>query len=131
MRPPKPCTAMHARERATKPRHTLSSAFPELSTILDPPSVPMNGDGDTPHAASYQTLDPFQVNGLSVARYIFDLDNWGNSWWITPLGSSGHPGSSHYKDQADIWSEGDVLPMVYDWQIIKEQSETIQVISKT
>ena len=116
---------------ATKPSHTLSSAFPELSTLLDPPSVPMNGDGDTPHAASYQTLDPFQVNGLSVARYIFDLDNWGNSWWITPLGSSGHPGSSHYKDQADIWSEGDVLPMVYDWQIIKEQSETVQVISKT
>ena len=27
---------------ATKPSHTLSSAFPELSTLLDPPSVPMN-----------------------------------------------------------------------------------------
>ena len=91
----------------------------------------MNGDGDTPHAASYQTLEPFQVTGLSVARYIFDLDNWDNSWWITPLGSSGHPGSPHYKDQADIWSEGDVLPMIYDWQIIKEQSETVQIISKT
>ena len=34
-----------------RPKHTLSAAFPELNGLLDPPPIPMSGDGDTPLAA--------------------------------------------------------------------------------
>ena len=111
---------------STRPTHTLSSAFPKLASLLDPPRVPMSGDGDTPHAATYSQSEPFTATGMSVARYIFDLADWDNSRWITPLGSSGHPGSPHYADQTPIWAEGDTLPMLYDWPKIEAQAETRQ-----
>ena len=67
--------------------------------------------------------------GMSVARYIFDLADWDNSRWITPLGSSGHPGSPHYTDQTPIWAEDETLPMLYDWTKIQAQAETRQKLT--
>ncbi|MBI4641068.1 MAG: penicillin acylase family protein, partial [Candidatus Tectomicrobia bacterium] len=102
----------------TKPQHTLSASFPELASLLDPPSVPMGGDGDTPQAGSYSSSTPFVMTGMSVARYVFDTSDWNNSAWIIPLGTSGHPGSSHYADQAPIWGEVKLIPMLFDWKRI-------------
>ena len=99
----------------TNPTHTLSSSVPELAQILDPPSVSMSGDGDTPQSASYSLGDPYTVTGTSVARYVFDASNWSNSRWVVPLGASGHPGSDHYADQTPIWSQGDLIPMLWEW----------------
>ncbi len=117
------------RVHATHPEHTLSAAFPELANLLDPPSVPMNGDGDTPHSGSYSQAQPFTATGLSVARYVFDLADWSNSRWITPLGSSGHPASPHYADQAPIWAEDGAIPMLYHWPNIEAQAESRQELA--
>jgi penicillin amidase len=65
---------------------------------------------------------------MSVARYVFDTNDWNNSRWIVPLGASGHPGSPHYADQAPIWAEVAMLPMLYDWDRIKDESESHQVL---
>ena len=81
----------------TAPRHPLSDSFPDLAELLDPPSTPMSGDGDTPHSASFNAGDPFTVTGTSVARYVFDAADWDNSRWVVPLGASGHPGSRHVR----------------------------------
>jgi penicillin amidase len=108
----------------TKPQHTLSVAFPEAASLLDPPTVPMSGDGDTPHSASYAASEPFDVTGTSVARYVFDLEDWSRSRWITPLGSSGHPGSPHYADQIQTWGARELVPMLYDWDRIEAQAES-------
>ena len=86
----------------------------------------MDGDADTPLAASYAMAEPFTVMGMSVARYVFDLSDWDNSRWIVPLGSSGHPGSPHYADQAAIWANVDLIPMLYDWTGLEQQAESRQ-----
>ena len=109
-----------------RPKHTLSEAFPELADLLDPPPIPMNGDGDTPLAGSYSTADLATVTSLSVARYVYDPSDWNNSMWAVPLGSSGHPGSPHYHDQSEIWSRVEMAPMEYDWDHIIANSETQQ-----
>lgn len=110
----------------TNPKHTLSVAFPESALLLDPPVVPMSGDGDTPHSAGYDASEPFDVTGTSVARYVFDLKDWSRSRWITPLGSSGHPGSPHYTDQVTAWGQRDLVPMLYDWDRIEAEAESRQ-----
>ena len=76
----------------TNPKHTLSASYPELASLLNPPSVPMGGDGDTPQAGGYSPANPFTITGMSVARYVFDPGDWSNSRWVVPLGASGHPG---------------------------------------
>jgi len=101
------------RVHRTNPQHPLSSIFPKLSVYLDPPSFGIAGDGDTPQAGSYSHAEPFHVTGTSVARYVFDPSDWDNSRWIVPLGSSGHPGSPHYSDQAVSWAKVEAVHMVY------------------
>ncbi len=108
--------------------HTLSDDFPQLAALLDPPSVPMGGDGDTPLAAGYSPANPFTVKLLSVARYVFDTSDWDNSCWAIPLGTSGHPGSPHYADQAPIWEEVALIPMIYRWERVKAEAESHQTI---
>ena len=110
----------------TRPRHTLSDAFPDLAPLLDPPSLPLGGDGDTPQAASYSPANPFVMTSTSVARYVFDTADWDNSAWITPLGASGHPGSDHYADQAPVWGELNLMPMTYSWDRITEEAASRQ-----
>ncbi len=111
-----------------RPRHTLSGAFPELAGLLDPPTIPMAGDGDTPLAGAYAPADLATVGGLSVARYVFDLADWENSQWAIPLGASGRPASPHYHDQSDVWRRVRMVPMEYNWTGIIARSEAQQIL---
>ena len=115
----------------TKPRHTLSFIFPDMEDLLNPPSVSMSGDGDTLLAGSYPPLHFADIGGLSVARYAFDLSNWDHSLWSVPLGSSGNPGSEHYYDQTDTWSQVKMSAMTYDWDKIIAEAESHQVLNTT
>lgn len=110
----------------TRPIHTLSNYFPNSSLLLNPPSVSLGGDGDTPQAGSFGMSEPFVMTGTSVARYVFDLSSWDNSRWIVPLGASGHPGSSHYSDQGKIWSKVETIPMYYSQTIIETEADSVQ-----
>ena len=101
-----------------RPQHTLSAAFPELANLLDPPPIPMAGDGDTPLAGAYAPADLATVGGLSVARYAYDLSDWENCLWAIPLGASGHPASPHYADQSETWRQVQMVPMQYAWPSI-------------
>ena len=110
----------------TNPVHTLADIFPDHKNLLNPPSVPMGGDGDTPQAGSFAMSNPFVMTGMSVARYVFDPSDWDNSRWIVPLGSSGHPGSPHYSDQTELWSKVQVINMSYTSKALEKVKVTEQ-----
>lgn len=112
----------------TCPQHPLSVVFPEYAHLLDPPAVSTHGDGDTPLAGSYALHNDFMATGMSVNRYIHDPSDWTNSRWIVPLGASGHPGSAHYADQAELWANVEYIPQLWDWGQISTESESHQRI---
>ena len=112
----------------TRPRHPLSQVFPECARLLDPPCLPTHGDGDVPLAGGYDESEPFVATGMSVNRYIHDPSDWSNSLWIVPLGASGHPGSAHYSDQAQLWANVGYIPQLWDWETIASEAETRQVL---
>lgn len=117
-----------ARIHRTTPQHTLSVTFPEAAAMLNPPSVGVGGDGDTPQAGSYAGFagGGFTITGLSVNRYCFDPSDWDTSGWVVPLGSSGHPGSPHYADQRIAWSQQRLLPMRYSWESVTADAAETQ-----
>ena len=115
----------------TRPKHPLSAVFPEVADKLDPPSVQIHGDGHTPLVGSYGLQNEFIANGVSVNRYIHDPSDWSNSRWIVPLGASGHPGSPHYADQADMWSNVEFIPQLWDWDQIRSEAESQQRLEPT
>ena len=114
------------RVHRTRPRHPLSAVFPECAHLLDPASLPIHGDGDTPLAGSYSIHKEFAATGMSVNRYVHDPSDWGKSLWIVPLGASGHPGSPHYADQARLWADVEFIPQLWDWEEIERSAETTQ-----
>ena len=118
-----------ALHRTNRP-HWLSNAY-AWATELSGPSMPLGGDGDTPLASSYSHADPFAITGTSVARYIYDLNDWDDSRWIVPLGSSGHPASPHFTDQSPIWANVDFIPMTYTWRKIENLAESAQTLTPT
>ena len=88
----------------------------------------VGGDGDTVQNAGFLATAGYGVSATSVARYVFDLADWGQSGWVIPLGVSGHPGSPHYADQVAPWAEGRLVPMRYDWARIRREAGAPQVL---
>lgn len=113
----------------TNPRHPLSGLYPDWSRHLDPSRLPMHGDADTPLQGGYSPGTPFDVTLLSVVRYVFDTSDWDQSKWILPLGTSGHPGSPYYTDQASHWSDGKLIPMEYSWEKVKAGAKSYQKLT--
>ncbi|MBM32152.1 MAG: hypothetical protein CL764_04745 [Chloroflexi bacterium] len=111
----------------TNPKHPLSTMFPEYASFLNPPNVSMGGDSDTPQQGGY--LENFEVNSVSVNRYIHDVSDWKKSRWIVPLGASGHPGSPHFSDQSKLWSNLETIPQLWDWDEIKSSAESHQSLT--
>lgn len=67
---------------------------------------PAPGDGMTLNLGFYRHSNPYaQTVGASL-RFIVDMANQPSSSHILPSGQSGHPWSSHYRDQAELWRSG-------------------------
>ncbi len=117
-----------SRIHRTRPQHPLSLVDPDLGALLDPPRIAIGGDGDTPWAGSYSPADFATVGGLSVFRYAYNPADWERSLWAVPLGSSGHPGSPHYADQAEMWGHVRMAPMLYGWDGVAASAESVQTL---
>ena len=117
-----------SRVHQTRPQHPLSLADPALGPVLDPPRIATGGDADTPWAGPYSPADFAALGGLSVFRYAYDPADWDRSLWAVPLGSSGHPASPHFADQAEMWGQVRMAPMMYGWERIAAHAETKQVL---
>lgn len=114
----------------SNPTHALSGVFAEWADLLNPPGHELHGDADTPLAGSFG-LGSFAVTALSVNRYLFDPSDWTTACWIVPGGSSGHPGSPHYADQAPLHASVEYIPALWDAAQIDQQAETRQRLEPT
>jgi penicillin amidase len=58
-----------------------------------------------------------------AARFVWDLARRDDSLWVVPLGASGIPGHAHHRDQLQAWLRGELLPVITDWDLLKEEEE--------
>ena len=90
-------------------RHSLDLQ-PGAQPLVDLGPIPRPGDGNTVNATGGTNFK--QGSGASY-REIFDLSDWDNSLAINTPGQSGQPGSPHYSDLLQMWSEGKYFPLFY------------------
>ncbi|MBB5696493.1 penicillin acylase family protein [Muricoccus pecuniae] len=101
-----------------RPRHPLSSLFPDSAALLDPPCAPVGGDCDTVMATGYHAGEGLRATYSSLARYAFEPGDWDACRWIVFQGVSGHHDSRHRSDQNKIWASVEMVPMLYRWDRI-------------
>ncbi len=56
-------------------------------------------------------------------RMVVSLADLDRSRWINLTGVSGHPASSHYADQTELWVAGDYLPWAFSRDAVEEAGE--------
>lgn len=80
--------------------HPLAAA-PLIGAQFATPSQGISGSGQTPNVGSSVSM-----------RHIASPENWDATRLVIPLGQSGDPRSTHFKDQFEMWRDGSpaVLP---------------------
>jgi penicillin amidase len=99
-------------------RHALDLQ-PGARPLVDLGSISRPGDGNTVNATGGSGFK--QASGASY-REIFDLSDWDNSLAVNTPGQSGQPGSPHYSDLLQMWSEGKYFPLFYSREKIETNS---------
>jgi penicillin amidase len=106
--------------------HPLSASFPEQAAALDRVSAPVGGDNDTVFATGCTVSVGARAVYGSLSRYVFDVGAWENCRWIVFHGASGEPGNPWHMNQNAAWAAGELVPMLYDWAKIAEESASRQ-----
>lgn len=97
----------------TEAPHTLSAAFPDLASVLDPAPMAIGGDHDTIQVSGWRAVPntQFRVSNLSVYRQVVDFAAPEDASWAIPGGSSAIPGAVHAGDQQELWRLNERVPM--------------------
>jgi penicillin amidase len=78
-------------------------------------------------AFPYDETGFYKVNSGPSTRRIIDFSDIENSISILPTGQSGNPLSKHYKDQAEMYVNGEFRKMMMNKQEIEETAESVLI----
>ncbi|KUL40817.1 penicillin acylase family protein [Actinoplanes awajinensis] len=59
-----------------------------------------------------------------VARYVWDLTDRQRSRWVVPFGAVDAPDSPHFLDQLPLWANGELVPLITDWDRLHLEEES-------
>ncbi len=94
--------------------HEVLGRVPGLGSLFEV-RLANGGARNTVNAAGFTIRDeekPFVQNHGPAYRAIYDLDPLGQSYFIQNTGQSGNPLSSHYRDFAEAWRDGEYVPLL-------------------
>ncbi len=95
--------------------HRPFAAFPVLDGLFST-RVPASGDGSTINVAHYPYgAESYAATHGASYRAVYNLADLNSSKFMIPVGQSGHVLSSHYRDLARPWADGDYFEIRYDW----------------
>ena len=81
------------------------------------------GSGSAVNATGWNAAEGYAVTTSPSMRMVVSLDDLDDSRWINLTGVSGHPASSHYVDQTELWVEGETLPWAFTRSAVAEAAE--------
>ncbi len=94
-------------------RHPIFKDQPVLASLFTI-EFPSGGDDVTVNVGHYapaNEADPFASIHAASYRGLYDLADLESSHFIATTGQSGNPLSAHYRDLADLWADGETIPM--------------------
>ncbi|MDP6570457.1 MAG: penicillin acylase family protein [Candidatus Marinimicrobia bacterium] len=105
--------------------HSMSVKKP-LGDVFNVGPFPIGGDTDTVHQTAYNPSAPYHATSWCPSiRFIMDVGEWDNSMVISPPGQSGVLGSKFYDNMAEIWNQGEYVPLYWSSEKVKKNSASL------
>ncbi|MGC5615554.1 penicillin acylase family protein [Georgenia sp. Z1491] len=125
--------------------HTFAPQHPVLGgdgvpglvrRYVNPEPVGVPGGSAVVNATSYSASardeygrPSYQVTAGPSMRMVVDMADLDASTWVTTSGTSGHPASGHYTDQAQAWAEGETFPWAFSRAAVEDAQEERLVLT--
>ena len=88
----------------------------------------VGGGSSIVDATSWDAVEGYEVTAAPSMRMVVSLADWDDSQWINLTGVSGHPASSHYTDQTELYVAGDYLPWVSSRDaVVAAEEDTLEL----
>ena len=88
----------------------------------------VGGGSSIVDATSWNAVDGYDVTAAPSMRMVVSLADWDDSRWINLTGVSGHPASSHYSDQTELYVAGETLPWAFSREAVEAAGEDTLVL---
>jgi penicillin G amidase len=89
----------------------------------------VGGGSSIVDATSWNAVEGFEVTAAPSMRMVVSLADWDDSRWINLTGVSGHPASSHYSDQTELYVDGETLPWAFTRGAVQAAAEDTLVLT--
>ncbi len=109
-------------------RHPLAGLFPHEPQFAPRNKGAVGGDNDTVFTTGFALQLGTQPTYASLARYVFTVGDWSDCRWVVFHGASGDAASPHFDDQSELWRQGEMLPMLYHWEQIEAQAQSLLLL---
>lgn len=86
------------------------------------------GSDKSPNAGAYSFSDPYAQTAGASMRRVVDFNNLNETHMIIPTGQSGLHNSPHYKDQAELYHNGNYRTTWFDESYIRESDQFKRLI---
>ena len=83
----------------------------------------VGGGSSIVDATSWNAADGYEVTAAPSMRMVVSLADFDDSRWINLTGVSGHPASSHYTDQTELYVAGRTLKWAYSREAVEAATE--------
>lgn len=109
--------------------HPLGAGGRVLAWLFNRGPVPVTGDGTTVMRVSHRRQAGFAAWEYPSWRQVLDVGAWDGSKVVLPAGQSGHPLSTHYFDQNELWRAGEYRTLAYTRGAVDGQAAHRQLAS--
>ena len=89
----------------------------------------VGGGSSIVDATSWNAVDGYDVTAAPSMRMVVSTADWDDSRWINLTGVSGHPASSHYSDQTELYVDGQTLPWAFTRDAVDAAAEDTLVLT--
>ncbi len=93
------------------------------SLLFDRGPFGLGGGSAAVDATGWDATQGYAVTSVPSMRMVVDLDDLDRSRWVNLTGVSGHPASSHYRDQTVLWADGRTLVWTFDRAAVEQATE--------
>jgi penicillin amidase len=106
-----------------------TSGIGPVEALFNRGPLEVSGGSGIVNANGWNAAEGYEVNWVPSMRYLVDASDMDASRWIHLTGQSGRPFHGHYTDQAELWRDGETIPLPFGAQAVEAAAENTLVLT--